>query len=97
MATVFRDEFVDGLLDQGRAEGEARGRAEGEARGRAEGEARGRAEGEAGMLLRFLAARGFTVPDDIKDRVQSCQDTGQLEAWADLAAAAKSLEDIFGR
>jgi hypothetical protein len=49
------------------------------------------------MLLRFLAARGFTVPDDIKERVQSCRDTGQLEAWADLAAAAESLEDIFGR
>jgi hypothetical protein len=88
MATVFRDEFVDGLLDRGRAEGEARGRAE--------GEARGRAEGEAGMLLRFLAARGFTVPDDIQERVRSCQDTGQLEAWGDLAAAAESLEAIFG-
>jgi len=72
MATVFRDEFVDGLLDQGRA------------------------EGEAGMLLRFLAARGFTLPDDIRERVRSCQDTGQLEAWGDLAAAAESLEDIFG-
>jgi hypothetical protein len=88
MATVFRDEFVDGLLDRGRAEGEARGRAE--------GEARGRAEGEAGMLLRFLAARGFTVPDDIQERVRTCQDTGQLEAWGDLAAAAESLEAIFG-
>jgi hypothetical protein len=50
----------------------------------------------AGMLLRFLAARGFTVPDDIQERVRSCQDTGQLEAWGDLAAAAESLEAIFG-
>jgi hypothetical protein len=48
------------------------------------------------MLLRFLAARGFTVPDDIQERVQSCQDTDQLEAWGDLAATAESLEDIFG-
>jgi hypothetical protein len=71
MATVFRDEFVDGLLDQGRA------------------------EGEAAMLLRVLAARGFAVPDDIKQRVQSCADLAQLEAWGDRAVTAKSLEEIF--
>jgi len=99
MATVFRDEFVDGLLDQGRAEGraegEARGRAEGEARGRAEGEAQGRAEGEAAMLLRILAARGFGVPDDVRQRVESCTDLLQLEAWGDRAVTARSLEEIF--
>jgi hypothetical protein len=79
MATVFRDEFVDGLLDQGRAEGEARGRA----------------EGEAAMLLRVLAARGFTVPDDVRQRVRSCTDIAQLEAWGDHAVTAKSLDEIF--
>jgi len=79
MATVFRDEFVDGLLDQGRAEGEARGRA----------------EGEAAMLLRVLAARGFTVPDDIRQRVLSSTDLAQLEAWGDRAVTASSLEEIF--
>jgi hypothetical protein len=87
MATVFKDEFIDKLLDQGRAEGEARGRAE--------GEARGRAEGEAEMLLRVLAARGFSVPDDIRERVLSCQDTTQLEAWGDLAGTAGRVEEIF--
>lgn len=80
MATVFKDQFVDGLLDQGRAEGEARGRA----------------EGEAEMLLRVLAARGFTVPDSIRQRVRSCTETAQLEAWGDLAATAGALEEIFG-
>jgi hypothetical protein len=87
MATVFRDEFVDGLLDRGRAEGEARGRAE--------GEARGRAEGEGAMLLRILAARGFAVPDDIRRRVESCIDTAQLEAWGERAVTATSLDEIF--
>jgi hypothetical protein len=80
MARVFKDEFVDGLLD----------------RGRAEGEARGRAEGEAEMLLRILAARGFAVPDDIRQRVRGCTDTSQLEAWGYLAVTAGSLEEIFG-
>ena len=71
MATVFRDEFVDGLLDQGRA------------------------EGEAVMLLRVLAARGFAVPDEIRQLIQSCKDLTQIEAWGDRAATAESLEDVF--
>ncbi len=83
MATAFRDEFIDGLLNQGRAQGQA------------EGEARGRAEGEAAMLLRVLAARGFTVPDDIRQRIQSCTDLARLEAWGDQAVTAKSLDEIF--
>jgi hypothetical protein len=48
------------------------------------------------MLLRFLAARGFEIPDDIRERVQLCPDTAQLETWGELAATAASLEDIFG-
>jgi hypothetical protein len=79
MATVFRDEFIDGLLDQGRAEGRAEGRA----------------AGEATMLLRVLAVRGFTVPDDIRQRVQSCADLAQLEAWGDRAVTAESIDEIF--
>jgi hypothetical protein len=47
------------------------------------------------MLLRVLAARGFTVPDDIRQRVQSCTDLTRLEAWGDRAVTAKSLEEIF--
>lgn len=79
MTTAFRDEFIDGLLDQGRAEGEARGRA----------------EGEAAMLLRVLVARGFTVSDDIRQRIQSCTDLARLEAWGDRAVTANSLDEIF--
>ena len=79
MATVFRDEFIDGLLEQGRAEGEERGRA----------------QGEAAMVLRVLTARGFTVPDEIRQRVQACSDLDQIEAWGDRAATARSLDEIF--
>lgn len=72
MKTVFRDEFIDGYIDQGRAEGEAR------------------------MLLRVIAARGFSLPDDIRERVASCTDIAQLEAWADRAAVATTLQEVFG-
>jgi hypothetical protein len=80
MATVFpRDDFIDGLLDQGRAEGEAKGRAEGEAK----------------MLLRVLAARGLAVPSEVRERILSCTDTTRLEAWADRAVSAASITEIF--
>lgn len=76
MTTVFpRDDFIDGLLDQGRAEGEARG--------------------EAKMLLRVLAARGFAVTDDVRERVVGCTDTGRLETWADRAVTASSITEVF--
>ncbi len=67
--TLRESSTYQAILDEGRAEGEARGRAEGrvegEARGRVEGEARGRVEGEARgraeearrMLLLFGAPR----------------------------------------
>ena len=77
MTTVFpRDDFIDGLLDQGRAEG--------------------RAEGEAKMLLRILAARGFALPDEIRERVTGCTDLAQLESWGELAVTATSVTEIFG-
>jgi hypothetical protein len=73
MTTVFpRDDFIDGLLDQGRAEGEAK------------------------MLLRILAARGFVVPDDVRERVTGCTDLTQLESWGERAVTATSVTEIFG-
>jgi hypothetical protein len=87
MATVFKDEFIDGLLDRGRAQGKTEGRAE--------GKTEGRAEGEAAMLLRVLAARGFTVPDDIRQRILSCTDLAQLEAWGDRVVTVNFIDEIF--
>jgi hypothetical protein len=80
MTTAFpRDDFIDGLLDQGRAEGEALGEARGEAK----------------MLLRVLAARGFAVTDEVRERVVGCADTGRLETWADRAVTASSITEVF--
>ena len=47
------------------------------------------------MVLRVLTARGFTVTDDIRQRVQACTDLDQIEAWGDRAATAGSLDEIF--
>jgi hypothetical protein len=61
----------------------------------AEGEARGEIRGEANMLLRILAARGFTLPGDIHDRITSCTDTARLEAWAARAVTAETIAEVF--
>ena len=95
MTMVFKDEFIDRYFAEGRAKGEAEGRAKGEAEGRAKGEAEGRAKGEAAMLIRFLAARGFDLPDSIRERVMACGNLDQLGAWADAAATAISLDEVF--
>jgi hypothetical protein len=58
--------------------------------------AEGEAKGEAQMVLRVLSARGLPVPDEIRERVLSCTDTAQLEAWGDRAATADTLDDVFG-
>jgi hypothetical protein len=95
MTMVFKDEFIDRYFAEGRAKGEAEGRAKGEAEGRAKGEAEGRAKGEAAMLIRFLAARGFDLPDSIRERVMARGNLDQLGAWADAAATAISLDEVF--
>jgi hypothetical protein len=92
MMTHLRDDFVDGFLDQGRAEG----RAQGVAQGVAQGMAQGMAQGEAHILLRIMAARGLDIPEHIRARVAECADTARLEAWADRAATATSVDEIFG-
>ncbi len=92
MATVFKNEFLDKL----EAEAKARGEATGFARGYARGYARGFARGEAQMILLVLAARGVTVPAEIRDEVLACTDIAQLDAWGGKAATAQSVEEVFG-
>jgi hypothetical protein len=72
MTTKFRDSFVDRLLAEGEAKGEAR------------------------TILRVLAARGLEVPAKVREQVLSCTDISQLETWADRAAIAVSVEEVFG-
>ncbi|NEE03282.1 hypothetical protein [Phytoactinopolyspora halotolerans] len=64
-------------------------------RWRDRGLAEGEAKGEARTLLRVLAARGISVPEDIRVRITECTDLDQLDAWTDRAATATSIDDIF--
>ena len=62
---------------------------------KAEGKAEGKAESAAAILLKMLAARGVKVPAPVRDRVLSCTDLSQLDAWVDSAMTASTLRDVF--
>ncbi|MBX6385827.1 MAG: hypothetical protein IRZ07_23120 [Microbispora sp.] len=71
------------------------GHAEGLEKGRAEGEARGEAKGEAKAVLLILETRGLQISDDARERIQHCEDTGQLETWIRRAAVITSTDELF--
>jgi hypothetical protein len=83
----YGNAFVDGWIAKGVAKGETEGKARGMAQGQLEGEAR--------IVLRVLSARGLPVTAEIRQRVMSCTDTGQLETWGDRAATATTLDEVF--
>lgn len=56
---------------------------------------RGVAIGEAKMLVRMFAMRGFELTDEQRERILTCKDTAQLDAWADAVETAESIEDVF--
>ncbi|MFE9448875.1 hypothetical protein [Streptomyces sp. NPDC006739] len=63
--------------------------------GQAEGEARGEARGEAKAILRFLEARGISVPKEARDRIAGCTDLDLLNRWLDRTPHVESVDDLF--
>jgi hypothetical protein len=61
-----------------------------------ENHARGEALGEARAILTVLDRRGVAVPDDVRDRVLECTDTGQLGTWLDRAITATTVDEVIG-
>lgn len=59
------------------------------------GKAEGQAEEAGRSVLLVLAARGFNVPDDIRDRITTCADLAQLETWLARAATTQTLQGLF--
>lgn len=60
-----------------------------------ESEARGEARGKAQDVLKLLASRGVGLTDELRERVESCTDIDQLDAWFDRALAASTAGDVF--
>jgi hypothetical protein len=64
-------------------------------RGAAQGEARGEARAERRAVLAVLEARGLAVTDDVRERITTCTDIEQLDAWVRRAATATTVDDLF--
>jgi len=78
------------LLNQGRAEGQAKGLAEGEVKGKAVGLAEGKAE----SVLRILRVRFGEVDETLERRIRRTE-APALDALLDRALAADRPEDIL--
>ncbi|WP_396452965.1 hypothetical protein [Actinomadura sp.] len=57
--------------------------------------ARGKVQGEAKSVLLVLKARGIAVPNEVRERVENCTDTDQLERWVQRAAVIDKAEDLL--
>ncbi|GGM95280.1 hypothetical protein GCM10010106_50040 [Thermopolyspora flexuosa] len=64
-------------------------------RGLEQGRAEGEVKGEAKAVLAFLEARGISVSDDVRKRIDQCTDPEVLLTWARRAATATRAHDIF--
>ncbi|MFL1382145.1 hypothetical protein, partial [Nocardiopsis protaetiae] len=60
-----------------------------------EGREEGREEAAANSVLRILNKRGLTVSDDVRARIESCDDLDTLYSWVDKAIDADRAEDLF--
>jgi hypothetical protein len=62
---------------------------------REEGREQGRTQAKAEMILRILEWRGIPVPEEVRERVESCTDLEQLELWAQRAVHAADAAELF--
>ena len=65
------------------------------AEGEAKGEIKGEARGKAAAILAFLAARGIAVRDEVRTRIEACNDAPTLDLWITRAATAASAEEVI--
>lgn len=73
----------------------AQGRMEGRTEGRTEGRLEGRTEEAAQALLTVLRARGFAVPDVVRERILAQKDRERLERWLEKAVVAASVAAVI--
>lgn len=91
--------LFDGLLEgrqEGRREGRQEGRREGRQEGRQEGLADGLRMGQAALLVRLLTKRFGELPTDVETQIGGA-DLGQLQAWAEAALEARTLDEVMPR
>ncbi|MDR1533748.1 MAG: hypothetical protein LBU64_01415, partial [Planctomycetota bacterium] len=81
-------------VDYAREEGEIRGKAEGLVEGMAKGKVEGKVEGQIQGILRVLATRFASAPDDIRRAVEAKTELSALETLLIHAATCDTLDDF---
>lgn len=67
----------------------------GQEEGREEGLEEGRVAGKSEQLLRLMERRGFSMTEEIRQRVTTCTDMPVLDLWFDRAIDATTLDEVF--
>jgi flagellar biosynthesis/type III secretory pathway protein FliH len=93
--TDFAKKYVAQGVTQGRTEGLTQGLTEGLTEGLTQGLAQGRSEEAARNLLTVLRARGFAVPDAVRERILAQKDPERLERWLEKAVVAASVAAVL--
>ena len=65
------------------------------AEGEAIGIAKGHKAGKIAALVAVLTARGFSVTEEVRARIDACEDEAILDRWITRATTASSLEAVF--
>ncbi|MBI4613454.1 MAG: hypothetical protein HY720_07555, partial [Planctomycetes bacterium] len=60
----------------------------------AEGKAQGKAEGKAESVLAVLRARGLTVCEEERVRIDACRDIQVLDSWIARVATVRSTREL---
>lgn len=81
--------------EAGLEEGREEGREEGLEEGREEGRAEEAVKRERKTIYRLAKARGLTLSELQRARVDGCPDLSLLELWSEQAETAESADDVF--
>jgi flagellar biosynthesis/type III secretory pathway protein FliH len=95
MQRLFEKGLEEGI-EKGKQEGIEKGIEKGLEQGIEKGKEEGALAAIADAILRVLAARNMTVPSDLEQRIRACHDMSQLDRWLELAATARSIDELTG-
>jgi hypothetical protein len=83
MGALFKDAYLDGLIEEGMEKGMEKGIQQ------------GIGQGEERALLAVLGARGFAVREQVRALISACTDPDQLEVWISRATTATTIDEVF--
>ncbi len=87
----LQSEWAKGHYARGLEKGHAAGVQEGHVRGVAAGQV----EAQRAALRNIFEARGLSLSDADRARIESCGDSDVLDRWIRVAATANSTRDVF--